>query len=355
MPKIGNYFGITKDFKNENKFYESNERLSTGLGERIIQCFDEMKNPWIFLIHIPDLHFPIILPKQFNSEEFGKNNYDKMLSCIDMWIGKILEKIDMEKTIVVLTSDHGEYIPSIENEDKKISNFERNSISKLAWIMESNVPSFMIPIRNKISSLIRSFNMKKRRQKIKKLNLPIYQKRALLKIRSDPDGYLFDDIIHVPLIISDNSIKPKTISQQTRLIDVFPTIIDMVNIQNIKDVDGKSLKPLMNEKKQVEETAYFENTIRVGKTSTSAIGIRNSKFKYFRSRTNLNEKVNLYDLKNDPHEENNIFSEKPELIKEMEKRLMEIKNVSKNNPKPTKMKDDEIDKVNKELRKLGYI
>ena len=39
-----------------------------------------------------------------------------MLSYIDSWLGKFLEKIDLEETIFVLSSDHGDYI-SVLDED----------------------------------------------------------------------------------------------------------------------------------------------------------------------------------------------------------------------------------------------
>ena len=37
--------------------------------------------------------------------------YDRRMSSIDYGIGKILEKIELEKTIIVITSDHGSLIP----------------------------------------------------------------------------------------------------------------------------------------------------------------------------------------------------------------------------------------------------
>ena len=51
-----------------------------------------MKQPWIYYIHLIDLHDKIIVPPQYDKEEFGKTPYERMLSYIDEWIGKILNQ-----------------------------------------------------------------------------------------------------------------------------------------------------------------------------------------------------------------------------------------------------------------------
>ena len=44
-----------------------------------------------------------------------------MLSALDKWIGKLLEKINLQNTIVIVTADHGEFVPSIKINGKTIS------------------------------------------------------------------------------------------------------------------------------------------------------------------------------------------------------------------------------------------
>ena len=69
-----------------------------------------------YFLHIFDLHairegsMPTGL-ENFDTEKFGSTKYEKIVSSIDYWIGKILEKIDLENTIVIITADHGEKIP----------------------------------------------------------------------------------------------------------------------------------------------------------------------------------------------------------------------------------------------------
>ena len=61
--------------------------------------------------------------------------------------------------------------------------------------------------------------------------------------------------------------------------------------------------------------------------------------------------VELYDLVNDPLEEENIVSSHPELVKEMESKLEKI--MSSKKITTTKNKVD-LTKIESELEKLGY-
>ena len=70
----------------------------------------------MFYIHLFDLH-PLregIIPKnldKFASDEFGNSLYTKTISMINQKLNEIFENIDLNNTIIVLTSDHGERIP----------------------------------------------------------------------------------------------------------------------------------------------------------------------------------------------------------------------------------------------------
>ena len=140
---------------------------------------------------------------------------------------------------------------------------------------------------------------------------------------------LFDDLIKVPLLfIGYNIEKPKNISTQTRHVDIFPTIFDLID-QTITDssIDGRSNVPLIKNQEFDQMPAYIEAGSSDPRESGKVVGIRTSDYKYFRSRKNPKENVNLYNLKNDPNEESNI--EDGVLIEKMEKILLEIINKSK--------------------------
>ena len=46
-------------------------------------------------------------PDEFSNIKFGSNRYEQMVSALDVWIGKILEKINLENTLIIFTADHG--------------------------------------------------------------------------------------------------------------------------------------------------------------------------------------------------------------------------------------------------------
>ncbi|MDA1124896.1 MAG: hypothetical protein O3C04_04540, partial [Crenarchaeota archaeon] len=52
------------------------------------------------------------IPENFYDEKYGNTDYEKMVSATDLWLGKFLQKLDMKKTLVVLTADHGDLIPT---------------------------------------------------------------------------------------------------------------------------------------------------------------------------------------------------------------------------------------------------
>ena len=119
VPDLSFFQKATKSFHN-NEYYVYDKREDwvqlVGFGDQILEKLEQMDKPWFYFIHLMDLRPPYYLPPEFDKEEFGYTGYDRMLSYIDTWIGKFLEKIDLENTIFVLTSDHGDYI-SVLDED----------------------------------------------------------------------------------------------------------------------------------------------------------------------------------------------------------------------------------------------
>ena len=134
---------------------------------------------------------------------------------------------------------------------------------------------------------------------------------------------LFDEAIRVPLLFVSDGIPANMIFQQVTNVDIFPTILDVLDIDYpiLEDRDGRSLVPFFSGKKIEEKSVYLHTIPYVEKSIHDKVGIRTSKYKYFRHATQSEENVNLYDLENDPQENINIASENPDIVKEMEKIL----------------------------------
>ena len=108
--------------------------------------------------------------------------------------------------------------------------------------------------------------------------------------------------------------------------------------------------------KPLEELPVFmECRNRVDREeSCSVIGLRTSKWKYFRGRDKTRKRVFLFDLENDPFEEKNIKEQNPKIIEKMEK-ILESFNKKSSPQEGEKLTDEETKKIEKELRKLGYV
>ena len=137
-----------------------------------------------------------------------------------------------------------------------------------------------------------------------------------------------------------------------RQIDIFPTILEILNLSIPEKIDGKSLSSFMNDESVNDSFAFIESPPTVTQSSLKFIGIRDSQYKYIRSLDKEKNISELYDLVNDPLEEKNISSERPEIIKNMNKSLNELRNL---NIKEHNFNEAEKEKVEKTLKKLGYI
>jgi len=353
-PEIASDFGLVCDFKNPDTTYDNYFSLFAGLGDEIINKFKNniLQDPWFFYIHLFDLHTPVIVPSSFDDEKFGTSQYERMISAIDDWFSRLFEYIDKDNTIIIITSDHGEIIPVVETKEGIIS-LESSTTDKTLWKLGNKVPKNLYPLKQKVGSVIR-----KSREKIKSTNLDQkelseYEKRLLTTTRMSVGHKLFDDFLRVPLLFTGSGIpKQKLVKNLVRQVDIFPTILEILELPLPEKIDGKSLFSAMNDESVNDSFAFVESPPSVTQSSMKFIGIRNSEYKYIRSLDEQKNIVELYDLVNDPLEEKNISSEKPEIIKNMNKSLNELRNLK---IKEHNFNEEEKEKVEKTLKKLGYI
>ena len=356
VPKMKIYDPLVKIFENDDKTYdwiEKNESLQTILSEKIIKLLKQRNQalPSFTYLHILDLH-PLRegnIPKgieHFNDEKFGKSDYAKTVSSIDSVIGTILRNIDLSNTIVIITSDHGERIPF---ENLRNSDFEPefNSTKKIG---KKILPKQTHKISGKILSKI-SKSIKEKKIEKKSLNLNNYQKRSR-------DPYftlsLFDELLHVPLLFVGPGITKNINSNFIRHVDLYPTILDSLNLEyDSKRIDGKSFFPFSKSINTEEMVSYLHTMPYEKPHSTDSVGIRTQKYKYFRSESSKNENIHLYDLENDPFENNNIIKNNPELQNKFEKLIKEIEE-GKSDEKSEFSKEEEA-MISEELKKLGYM
>lgn len=186
---------------------------------------------------------------------------------------------------------------------------------------------------------------------------------------------LYDELLKVPLIIKDRHFisKNKIISCQVELIDVVPTILDILNIsrKRFQGMEGISLKPYIlgrdcNNKRYAFSTSSIFFSIR--SEDYKLIYIDHKKIKEIPTLQqrygNLNE-YELYNLKNDPYETKNLINEEKKVFEslkqELEKYIIKarqqedkFKQLLEKNAK-NKIFIPLNEETKKRLRNLGYI
>ncbi len=137
---------------------------------------------------------------------------------------------------------------------------------------------------------------------------------------------MFEGACRVPLIIVDPRQKEKgeKCNNLTGLIDIYPTLCDLVGIKAPHKLSGLSLKPQLNDVKIPGKT--FEFTMG----TPNGYGIRTQKYRYteWREDTIHADFSMLYDLENDPMEFNNLVGTKENeaVEKELSAQLNEVLN-----------------------------
>ena len=376
------HIGFKEIFDKENltTYNHDSEKLWSGLGDRILHKIDELKskNPWFFYVQIYDFNLLVHPydkrykkgPKEITDSKYGNNHYERILSVQDKWIGKILEKIDVENTLVVFTADHGlesgGYNKKLQDFDN-LQRIKRDIKPGTSYQLASKIKS-VIPFRKKIAGKykehiknIKEDIQKPELEKLEKLDLSNYEKR-LMKFSIKPTSHVYDDRLHIPLIFYGYQIPSgKKIDELVRSIDIFPTIMDLISAkEKIENVRGQSFRPFFTNEnaKRIMFTTFIESTVNIiDSTDSNVIGLRNSKFKYFRDRNNPLKNIHLYNLENDPKEENNISMESAKIIEEFENELIQINSKREFLIKNSSDNLDLIDskKIEDKLRSAGYI
>ena len=355
MPKFTSLTPLSEESSNNETWFDPGpptESISGDLGDRIIKMIndDQKETPWFFYVHIFDLHAPLIVPKKFDNEEFGSNKYDKIISSIDAWLERLVKKMNMENTLFILTADHGTHLPV---DDKDITSFEPEFQTTIS-LGKKVIPKSLQPSGAKtilgIKKAIRNIRLVSANK-----DLTSYEKRSRLPYFTLS---LYDESIRVPLLFSGTSVPKNIIDQQISSIDIFPTICDLIGLKYENHSQGKSRVPNMKGENGEETPIWIHSMPYEKESEQDIVGIRTSSYKYFRFSRDQNKLVNLYNLQEDPFENNNVASENPEIVKEMENILSNFESddeLKENELDGDELSPDELKEIQEELKKHGYI
>lgn len=284
--------------------------------------------PWFLFLHLFELHWPRWLRPEFDSPQYGQSRYERALSCLDETLGKIMERVDLGQTLVVLHGDHGEAIEP-----------------RSGW--RDRIPR---PVRRAARKVFAAWGRRGAGR----------PSRATLR-KVGHGFHVYEPLVRVPLVFVGGGVFPpgKIIEGQVRQIDIFPTVMEVVGLPMAPDPlrFGRSLLPRVRGESLPELPAYIEACgVTRGDEKEWLVGIRTSEWKYVYAPHNRDLPRELYDLKADPGERRNAAADRPDLVEKLHRMLDELRKVSPApEPLAERMSAAEEEEIERRLRALGYI
>jgi arylsulfatase A-like enzyme/Flp pilus assembly protein TadD len=163
--------------------------------------------------------------------------------------------------------------------------------------------------------------------------------------------YIYQGNIHVPLIIKVPGCKAaRKITQRVGIVDILPTICGLLDIKAPSGIQGKDLSNYIRGDDSGDERYLFcESLYPTIYKCNSLLGVVTDRYKYIQTT-----RPELYDLVEDPGEENNLIEQQPQRARILQSRLKGIIEETIREPgRENEMAMDELSK--RRLESLGYV
>ncbi len=217
---------------------------------------------------------------------------------------------------------HAPYIPPPPFDKIFDSNYEGNingTFDKEKGFKQAKTPEDINHVKALYDSEIRNVDEYLRRMMIKVKNLQI-DKRTFLIITADHGeefldhhGWnhgrtLFNELLKIPLILyySDNLPGSKRIGDPVSIVDIMPTILDVLNIECNSYAEGESLLHIIKGNRRRNEYIFSSYKRRF-------ISVIDFPWKLMLDLKTPH--VELYNLQDDPKEKRNLFKQKSDLVR----------------------------------------
>lgn len=170
----------------------------------------------------------------------------------------------------------------------------------------------------------------------------------------DHGKYAYDDCARVPLLVR---FAPKTSPNQEILnvvstIDLLPTLLDFLEIKKPAGIQGYSLKPLMTKGEDVRPHHVFLE-------SNTQLAVRTEAWKLIGPRREgYSNQFELYNLKDDPDEKNNLYGKgynEQKILEPLLQGWWEKVSSSRSPRKAVKKNEEVAPEIMEQLKSLGYV
>jgi arylsulfatase A-like enzyme len=271
-------------------------------------------DPWFMLLHIWEVHRPYRSPPNFEKRK-DRAGYEAAVTATDDWLAPVF-KAAGDNTIVIITGDHGEGYPESEL-----------GLQMVRWARKSR----------KVFKLDKWFG---------------YLDNKLAEREIGHGFALYEHLVRVPLIIVGPGVTPTAIDEQVRHVDLFPTLADLCGVKAPDNIDGRSLRPLIEGGSLSEEPAYLE-AVGVKLGGNRIVGVRTPDWKLLRRGQSANPILYKLNGGQPPNEKRNLYRRYPEVARQLEAELERI--AATESKTESGMTADEEATVEKHLRDLGYL
>ncbi|MGD8375179.1 MAG: sulfatase-like hydrolase/transferase [Acidobacteriota bacterium] len=162
--------------------------------------------------------------------------------------------------------------------------------------------------------------------------------------------FLYDAVMHVPLVIRCPGVEHREVVDLVRIIDIFPTVLDLLGIPSPGPVSGQSMVPLLEGAADPGRAILMETQLpRLDYGWSDLAAVRDASWKYIRA-----PRPELYDLEADPGELRNLAPAAPadayrNMLDSLEEESREIGSGS------TAARDTVDPATRRGLESLGYI
>jgi arylsulfatase A-like enzyme/Tfp pilus assembly protein PilF len=160
--------------------------------------------------------------------------------------------------------------------------------------------------------------------------------------------FAYDATLRVPLVMwAAGQIRPGVFSETMRLVDVAPTMLDLLGSQSLPHVDGRSVRPFITGEQPFDDSGSYFEALNANLTRNWAplTGM-------LHERTKLIDLPvpELYDLASDPGERRNIYASQRDRARDLERRLDAVARTAAPSAPAAVDADAEA-----RLRSLGYV
>lgn len=269
---------MTQTAKLASKWIEENYKLDNFL---LWVDFFDPHEPWDppeYLVKTYDPNYsgvPMTHPNYKSAQLYTKEelrnlqaHYAAEVTLVSKWIGYLIRKIKdvgiYEDSVIIFTSDHGIYLGE---HDRTGKHAVKDSDISGPW--------------------------------------PLYQ-----------------EITHIPLVFYAPKVKAKICNELVQPPDLFPTLLDIAGIKKPKEIQGYSVAPLLTGRYNNWPRKYaFSSSSTLKDQPWITVTTQN---RTFLTKVGKDKSPQLYNIINDPNEQNNLYGENLKIENEIREGLIKF-------------------------------